>query len=195
MGQWELERIRKEGLMMLKRLAAILLVMVGLSLQGCVSAGSGLQNFVDSTRGYQFGYPTGWVQVKVADGPVAVFHDIINPTENVSVMINPLTDGKTLKDLGDPTEVGYQLSKSITALAGDDRNVELVNAQAIEANGDKTYYILEYIADLPSGVRHNLASAIVRRGQLFTFNASVPESRWEKVKDLLKQSIASFSVY
>ncbi|MEM9163856.1 MAG: photosystem II reaction center PsbP [Cyanobacteria bacterium P01_F01_bin.4] len=180
---------------MLKRLAALFLVVIALSLQGCVSAGGGLQSFANTYNGYQFSYPTGWVQVKVSDGPDVVFHDIINPSENVSVAISPVEDGTTLTDLGTPTEVGYKLSKSITALAGSDRNVELVSAQAFDLEEGKTYYILEYVADLPSGVRHNLASAIVRRGQLFTFNASVPEARWTKVKDLLKQSVATFSVY
>lgn len=191
----KLESNRKDDFNMLKRLAAILLVIVGLSLQSCVGAGGGLQGFADAARGYQFSYPTGWVQVKVADGPDVVFHDIINPTENVSVVISPMPADKSLEALGGAADVGYQLSKRITALAGDDRQVELVNAQAISAPDNKTYYILEYIADLPSGVRHNLASVIVRRGQLFTFNASVSEARWEKVKDLLKQSVASFSVY
>ncbi|MEO1591757.1 MAG: photosystem II reaction center PsbP, partial [Cyanobacteria bacterium J06632_22] len=75
------------------------------------------------------------------------------------------------------------------------RDVELVNAKAIDTEDGKTYYILEYVANLPSGMRHNLASAIVRRGQLFTFNASVPEGRWDDLEILLKQTVASFSVY
>jgi photosystem II oxygen-evolving enhancer protein 2 len=180
---------------MLRRFAILLLLVMAISLQGCVSSGGGLLSFADSYEGFQFQYPTGWVQVKVANGPQAVFHDIINPTENVSVVVSPVTNGKTLDDLGGPTEVGYKLSKSITALASDDANVELVNAQAIQAPENKTYYILEYVANLPSGTRHNLASAIVRRGKLFTFNASVPEDRWERLKELLTQSVASFVVY
>jgi photosystem II oxygen-evolving enhancer protein 2 len=179
---------------MLKRLAVLLLMIAAISLQSCV-AGGGLQSYADNYQGYQFAYPTGWVEVNVSEGPDVVFHDIINPTENVSVVVSPVASDTDLEDLGGPTEVGYKLSKSITALAGDDRNVELVNAQKFETDEGKTYYILEYIADLPSGVRHNLASAIVRRGQLFTFNASVPEARWEKMKTLLKQSVVSFSVY
>lgn len=180
---------------MLKRLAAVLLMITAITLQGCVSAGGGLLSYANTYQGYQFSYPTGWVEVKVSEGPDVVFHDIINPSENVSVVVSPVAEGTTLETLGTPTEVGYKLSKSITALAGDDRNVELLSSQTITPEDGKSYYILEYVADLPSGVRHTLASAIVRRGQLFTFNASVPDSRWDKVKDLLKQSVASFSVY
>lgn len=183
----------KEMFKTLKRIAAVLLIVVALGLQSC-SPGVSLQAYNDSYEGYEFKYPTGWVPAQVEDGPDAVFHDIINSSENVSVVISPVSGGKTLTDLGTPTEVGYTLSKSITSLAPDDRNVELVNAQSFDA-GDKLYYVLEYVANLPSGVRHDLASVIVRRGQLYTFNASVPEARWKKLKDTLKQSVASFSVY
>ncbi|MFE4105655.1 photosystem II reaction center PsbP [Almyronema epifaneia] len=178
---------------MLKRIAALLLVVVALSLQGCITAGSGLKSYVDSSKGYQFLYPTGWLEVATNSADV-VFHDIVNDTENVSVVISDVPAGQTLQDLGDPTEVGYKLSKSINTIAGDDRDIQLISAQEIQSN-DETYYILEYLADLPSGLRHNLASVIVRRNQLFTFNASTDESRWEKMKTLLKQSVASFSVY
>lgn len=178
---------------MLRRIAALLLVVWAIGLQSCATSGSGLNSYVDEFDGYRFFYPVGWTQVGVTNGPDVVFHDIIQETENVSVVISDVPEGKTLEDLGTPTEVGYKLSKSINAIAGDDRDVQLVNAQKIDAN-DKTYYIVEYIANLPSGMRHNLASVIVRRGKLFTFNASTSESRWDKIQDLMKQSVASFSV-
>ncbi len=183
----------ERNLEMLKRFAALLLVVITLSLQSC-AASTSLQSYSDSYEGYEFKYPTGWVAAEVPDGPDTVFHDIINSSENVSVVISPVSGGKTLPDIGTPSEVGYKLSKSITSQSTDDRNVELVNAQSFET-GDKLYYILEYIANLPSGTRHDLASVIVRRGQLYTFNASIPESRWEKLKDTMKQTVASFSVY
>ena len=178
---------------MLKRFAALLLVVVALGLQSCSDATS-LQSYNNSYEGYEFSYPTGWVEANVPDGPDTVFHDIINASENVSVVVSPVSDGKTLTDLGTPTEVGYKLSKSITSESTDGRNVELVNAQSFDT-GEKLYYILEYVANLPSGTRHDLASVIVRRGQLYTFNASIPESRWEKMKTTMQQTVASFSVY
>lgn len=180
---------------MVKRLAAVLLLGLAVILQGCVGAGGSLQSYANQYGGYEFLYPTGWVEVSVPGAADVVFHDIINETENVSVVISDIPPGKDLTSLGTPTEVGYKLSKSINAMAGDDRDVDLVNAQRIDTPDQKTYYILEYVADLPSGVRHNLASAIVRRGKLFTFNASTTEDRWERVKDLVKQSVASFTVY
>lgn len=179
---------------MLKRLSALLLVVAALVLQGCVTTGAGLNAYADNYDGYRFIYPNGWTEVSVPGKADVVFHDIVNETENVSVVISDVPEGATLKDLGTPTEVGYKLSKSINTMAGDERDVELTSAQSITKEGE-TYYILEYIADLPSGIRHNLASVAVRRDQLFTFNASTREDRWEKVKDLMKQAVASFSVY
>ena len=119
---------------MLKRLAALMFAFItACGLQACSgSAPVSLLDYVNSYQGYQFSYPTGWLEVAVSNGPDVVFHDIINATENVSVVVSPVAEGKTLEELGGPTEVGYKLSKSITNMAGSDRNVELVNAQNIE---------------------------------------------------------------
>lgn len=180
---------------MLKRLATVLLIVFAVTLQSCVGGGTAFQGYADQYAGYEFVYPTGWVEVEVPGSADVVFHDIVNETENVSVVISEVPEGKTLEDLGTPTDVGYKLSKSFNAIAEGASDVELVSAQRIDTPDSKTYYILEYVADLPSGIRHNLASAIVRRGKLFTFNASTREDRWEKVKDMMKQSVASFKVY
>lgn len=180
----------------MRRIAALVLVALMFTLQGCVStAGSGLRSYADQYGGYEFMYPTGWTEVEVPGAADVVFHDIINDTENVSVVTSEVPEGTSLEDLGTPTEVGYKLSKGINTAAEDDRDVELLSAQRIETPDSKTYYILEYLAKLPTETRHNLASVIVRRGKLFTFNASTREDRWDKVKDLMKQSVASFSVY
>lgn len=179
---------------MLKRLTALLFVVAALALQSCVDTGAGLSSYVDNYDGYRFLYPLGWTEVSVSGQADVVFHDIVHETENVSVVISDVPEGQTLATLGTPTDVGYKLSKGINAIAGDERDVELVSAQSITKD-DETYYILEYVADLPSGIRHNLASVAVRRGQLFTFNASTRADRWDKIKDLMKQAVASFSVY
>ncbi|MBF2029909.1 MAG: photosystem II reaction center PsbP family protein [Oscillatoriales cyanobacterium C42_A2020_001] len=180
---------------MLKRLVVVLIMVVGFTLQGCVAGVAGFKSFVDATDGYQFLYPNGWLEIKVSDGPDVVFHDIIEQTENVSVVINPVTEEKSLRDLGEPGEVGYKLSKTAIAPPGSGRKAELVNAEAREVNG-KQYYLLEYFVKLSNNQeRHNLASVAVSRGKLYTFNASTPEYRWEKMKTKLEQAVKSFSVY
>ncbi|MGE5656651.1 MAG: photosystem II reaction center PsbP [Actinomycetota bacterium] len=179
---------------MLKRIAAILLVVLSFSLTSCVSGVNGLKSYVDTADGYQFLYPNGWVPLKVSSGPDVVFRDLIEQTENVSVVISPVNGNKTLAELGSPSEVGYRLSKSAIAPPDSGREAELVNAEAREA-GAKTYYLLEYAVKLPNQLRHNLASVAVSRGKLFTINISATEDRWPKSKELFEKVIKSFSVY
>lgn len=179
---------------MLKRIAAVLLIVLSLSLQSCVSAVAGLKSYTDSYDGYEFLYPNGWLPIKVGDGADVVFHDLIEETENVSVVISPVPEGKTLADLGTPSEIGQRMAQNMLTSADAGRRAELVNALAREKSGE-TYYLLEYAVSLPSQDRHNLASVVVRRGQLFTFNASTTEQRWSKVEDTFKQVVSSFSVY
>ena len=179
---------------MLKTIAAVLLLVLTLSLYGCTTGVSGLKSYVDTTDGYEFLYPNGWLPVKVSDGPDIVFHDMIERSENVSVVMSNVPEGKTLTDLGTPGEVGYQLQKNAIAPPNSGRKAELVNAEARES-GDKTYYLLEYSVKLPNQQRHNLASVAVSRGKLYTLNASTTEKRWEKLRDVFEQVAKSFSVY
>ncbi|QYO66838.1 photosystem II reaction center PsbP [Leptolyngbya sp. 7M] len=180
---------------MLKRIAIVLLAIVGLSLQSCTPASLNLKSYVNTYQGYEFLYPNGWVEVKVNNGPDVVLHDLIEELENVSVVINPISDNKTLAELGSPTEVGYRLSKNAIAPPDSGRQAELVSAESRQV-GDELYYLLEYAIKLPSQqLRHTLASVVVRRGKLFTFNLSTSEQRWEKAQDLFRKVVNSFSVY
>ena len=180
---------------MLKKIVALCLVAIALILAGCVSVGGGLQSFVDTADGYEFLYPNGWIEAKVSEGPDVVFHDLIETTENVSIVISPVVQEKTLTDLGTPSEVGYKLSKNAIAPKDSGREAELVNAEAREYKA-KTYYQLEYEVKFADGrERHNLASVAVNRGKLFTMNISTTQQRWQKVNDKFQQVINSFSVY
>lgn len=181
---------------MWKRIAIILLLVLSFSLSNPgVAAAAGFKSYVDTADGYQFSYPNGWLPVKVNNGPDVVFHDLIEISENVSVVISPVPEGNTLKELGAPTEVGYKLGKAALAPSDSGRTAELVDAREKETEG-KTYYILEYLVKLPNNQqRHNIASVAVSRGKLFTFNASIPEKRWAKVKRTMENVVDSFTVY
>ncbi|WGV26303.1 photosystem II reaction center PsbP [Halotia branconii] len=181
---------------MWKQIALTLLLVLSLCLSNPgVAAASGFNSFVDTTDGYEFLYPNGWLQVKVANGPDVVFHDLIEVSENVSVVISAVPDDKTLTELGTPTEVGYKLGKAALAPPDSGRSAELVNAVKKESDG-KTYYILEYLVKLPNREqRHNVANVAVSRGKLFTFNASIPERRWQRVQRMMEEVVNSFSVY
>jgi photosystem II oxygen-evolving enhancer protein 2 len=179
---------------MLKRIAAILLVVLSFTLTSCVSTATGLKSYVDTADGYQFLYPNGWMPISVSNGPDVVFRDLIEQTENVSVVISPVAGNKTLADLGTPTDVGYKLSKTAIAPPDSGREAELVNAESRESRS-KSYYILEYAVKLPNQERHNLASVAVSRGKLYTINVSATEERWPKVKAAFEKVVKSFSVY
>ena len=180
---------------MLKRMATIVLVLVSLTLAGCISTAMGLQSYVDATDGYQFLYPNGWVAVNVSGGPDIVFRDLIEQTENLSVIVNPVSDDQKLADLGTPTEVGYKLSKNAIAPVDSGRKAELANAESREV-GDKTYYLLEYAVTLKDRQqRHNLASVAINRGNLYTLNLSTTEKRWQTEKEMFERVVNSFTVY
>lgn len=182
---------------MWKRISVTLFLVFSFCLTNVgTAAAAALNSYVDSTDGYQFLYPNGWVEVPINNGPDVVFHDIIQTTENVSVVISRVPSNKTLTEFGTPTEVGYKLGKNALAPEGSNRKAELVNAEQKVGEDGKTYYLLEYLVKFPNRrERHNLASVAVSRGKLFTFNASVPQRRWNRMKRMIQDSASSFAVY
>lgn len=178
---------------MLKRFAVIALFIISLTLQGCANLGGGFKPYVDAMDGYKFLYPNGWLEMAVKDGPDVVFRDLIEETENVSVVVSAINSGKKLTDLGDASEVGLRLAKNVLAPEGSNREADLLGATE-RIRGDKTYYDLEYLIKLPNRERHQLASVAVSRGKLYTLNISAPERRWEKVSTIFKTVANSFTV-
>lgn len=179
---------------MLKTIAAILLLVLTLGLQSCTVGISGLKSYVDTADGYEFLYPNGWVPINITDGPDVVFRDLIQQTENISVVINSVPENATLADLGTPTEFGYKLQQNVLSSTNANRQVELVDAKA-RNTGDKSYYLLEYSVKLSQENRHDLATAVISHNKLYTLNASTTEERWDKVRDLFTQVVSSFNVY
>jgi photosystem II oxygen-evolving enhancer protein 2 len=154
---------------------------------------AGLQGYIDTGDSYKFLYPNGWVAVKTTKGADIIFHDLIESSENVSVVISQVDKDKKLSDLGTAADVGDKLGKNAIAPPGSGREAELISAESHEVKG-KTYYILEYDVKLPTSHRHNIASVVVSRGKLFTFNASTTDRRWAKMKKVFGEVINSFSV-
>lgn len=187
-----IEPLRLEA-SMLKRWIVTVLVAIGLTMQGCTSVTAALDRYVDSTEGYEFLYLNSWVPVTVKDGPQLVLHDLIESTENVSVIISPVPNDKTLEDLGSPSEVGYKLWKNALQPNPAGRRAELISAESHEVNG-QTYYLLEFAVDAPDLQRHNLASVAVKRGKLYTFNLSTTGRRWAQAEKTFRTIVESFSV-
>jgi photosystem II oxygen-evolving enhancer protein 2 len=187
---------------MLKRIALVALMVLSFTLSGCVSGASGLKAYVDSLDGYQFLYPNGWVPVQVSSGADVVFHDLIQTTENVSVVVSSVSGGKALADLGTPEELGQKLAKTMIP-ANSSWTAEMVGAIANQV-GNQTYYNFEYLIRRPDAAqpgeasfqeRHQLASVAVSRNKLYTLSLSAPEDRWPRIESLFRQVASSFSVY
>jgi photosystem II oxygen-evolving enhancer protein 2 len=180
---------------MWKKITVSFIVALAIILQFNVTPAraGGLQGYIDTNDGYKFLYPNGWVAVKTTKGADIIFHDLIESSENVSVVISQVDKDKKLSDLGTASDVGYKLGKNAIAPPGSGREAELISAESHDAKG-KTYYVLEYDVKLPNSHRHNLASVVVSRGKLFTFNASTTDRRWQKMKKVFNEVIDSFSV-
>jgi photosystem II oxygen-evolving enhancer protein 2 len=180
---------------MWKQITLSFVIALGLILQINVAPAraAGLQSYIDTGDGYKFLYPNGWVAVKTVKGPDIIFHDLIESSENVSVVISQVDKDKKLSDLGTASDVGYKLGKNAIAPPDSGREAELISAQSSEIKG-KNYYILEYDVKIANGHRHNIASVVISRGKLFTFNASTTDKRWQKMKNVFTEVINSFSV-
>ncbi len=183
---------------MFKSFFAGLLIVLSLVVSSCSTGVSGLQSYVNTSKGYEFLYPNGWIPVNLGTSARktvdVVFRDLVERTENLSVIIDEVPDDKTLEDLGSPSEVGYRLLKVMNNTPDSEREAEFIRAEARE-NQDKKYYLLEYEENVPEqGERHNIASVAVSRGKIFTFNLSTPQKRWDTVKDSFEVAAKSFTV-
>lgn len=182
---------------MFRATLALIFLISSFTLFGCNSSTSGLQAYTNSTAGYQFLYPNGWQEVKVDNntaGVDVVFRDLVEQTENISVVINEVEEKRKLTDLGTPSDVGQRLKNTI-APPNSDRKGELIRADELEKKGN-TYYLLEYQVTFPDNrQRHNMASVAVSRGKLFTFSISTPERRWEGLSERFNKIADSFEVY
>jgi photosystem II oxygen-evolving enhancer protein 2 len=170
------------------------LTFLALCLSGCSVGAAGLNPYIDTADGYQFLYPNGWVQIQTNQGADVLFHDLIDPSETVSLVISPVKSGKTLAELGSPGELGERLMNTALAQATVDQKPQLVRAESHQ-DSKQLYYTLEYVVNTSTGTRHNLAAITTSGGKLYTLNASVPESRWPKLVKTLNQVVNSFQVY
>ncbi len=183
---------------MYKSFLATILIIFSLVLYGCSSGVSGLQKYVSTSQGYEFFYPNGWIGVDVkgaSEGVDTVYRDLIEESENLTVIISEVPADETLASLGNPTEVGYRFMKKVNKTANLDRKAELIAAGKREYE-DKDYYLLEYVVELPGNrIRHDLASVVVDDGKLYTFDISTRDQRYKKVKNLFEVVVNSFTVY
>lgn len=179
-----------------KKLYWAFLVIASLAIWGCGLAPS-VQGFSNAAKGYQLLHPNGWGSVEVrgaSPGVDVIFRDVIEQNENLSVIINPVPKGKTLADLGSPTDVGYRFMEETKERTGGQREPELITATSLEKNGQQ-YYLLEYQAHEPGKPdRHSLSSVAISRDKLYTFTVVTNESRWANRAKLFRFITEAFTV-
>lgn len=185
---------------MFKRAVSTLLVVFALFLTSCANTPtSGLVPFTDGKDGYRFLYPNGWTETKSNPAIDILFHDIIEPSENVFVAISKLETVKTLEEIGDPEAIGLRVQQRVVAPECSGRQAKLLNATQRVAqkqeSGDRSYYIFEYaVQRLKGEPRHDLVTVSTNRGNLYTLSISSSEKRWYKVKDLFTRVAKSFTI-
>ncbi|HIK36829.1 MAG: photosystem II reaction center PsbP [Geminocystis sp.] len=172
-------------------------IIILLTLFGCVSPTAGLKAYIDGADGYQFLYPNGWIQVNVknaSEGVDVVFRDLIERSENLSVVISQVDKNTKLEDLGSPSDIGYRFMQLVNQNPNSQIEAELIGAEKKEENL-QNYYLLEYRVKQPNGsYRHNIAAVATKNGKLYTFNISTTEERWPQVETLFKTMAKSFSL-
>ncbi len=183
---------------MFKRAVCVLMLVLTFYLSGCVTPTIGLAPFKDTKDGYGFLYPNGWLPTSAKNGLTSgldvVFHDLIEQSENVSVVISKLASVKSLAEIGNANDIGLRVMQRVIAAPGSGREAQLISAEQSDLNG-KTYYLMEYKVEPKGGEsRHDLVSVTESRGKLYTLSVSTLESRWTKVKDLFYRVANSFSV-
>ena len=184
---------------MFKRVFSTCLVIFALLLTSCANTPtSGLVPFVDSKDGYRFLYPNGWAETKGNSAIDILFHDIIEPSENVSVAITKLETVKSLEEIGDLEAIALRVQQRVVAPEGSGRKAKLLNVtqRATSADsGDRNYYMFEYAIERMQGEpRHDLVTVSTNRGNLYTLNISSPERRWQRVSELFARVSKSFAI-
>jgi photosystem II oxygen-evolving enhancer protein 2 len=134
-----------------------ILLSLALLLTSCTTPSRDFKTYYSLTQGDHFLYPNGWIQVEVQEhspGVDVVFRDFLERTENVSVIISKIPESETLENLGSPSSVGYRFLKQINNSPNLKVKLELLKAELRETVTGN-YYILEYLAQLPSGLQRH----------------------------------------
>lgn len=96
-----------------------------------------------------------------------------------------------LQSLGSPVEAGQKILDNVIAREGSGKTAELLKA---DATPEGKYYTLEYTVRTNEWYRHNVSVYATQNDQLYSINVMCPESDWERRKEQLRTTAASFRV-
>eukprot|EP00184_Porphyridium_aerugineum_P000748 CAMPEP_0184698262 /NCGR_PEP_ID=MMETSP0313-20130426/4948_1 /TAXON_ID=2792 /ORGANISM="Porphyridium aerugineum, Strain SAG 1380-2" /LENGTH=224 /DNA_ID=CAMNT_0027157179 /DNA_START=8 /DNA_END=682 /DNA_ORIENTATION=+ len=136
--------------------------------------------YKDINKGFTIYRPNGWNEFDATPDQYDIkWQDIIEPSEQVTVLTTPVSKGKSISDLGDAQKVGEKVAAS--------RGGKLVGATEKEVEGVKMYTI-----ELQGTRLHQLISLSVNKSKLYSVTATSSEARWPKREALLRAVVDSF---
>merc|ERR1719445_1223174 len=133
-----------------------------------------LEKYQDIPRGWSILAPSGWNKF---DGEVGAYdtkwQDIVQPNENIKLSTTPVKSTTTSIDvLGDVEALGESLAVK--------RNSKLI--KAVERQTEEVlFYDFEFAIN--DGT-HQLLTLCVKKGKIWSLDASSSEKRWSKRKEL-----------
>ncbi|GAQ82276.1 psbP family protein [Klebsormidium nitens] len=179
----------------------------------------GFKRCIESGQGFEFIYPAEWLgdqrllyraveraeQSRSLDLPPIRRNGGRNRTEpivafgpaagsgelNVSVVVAPIAPGFRLQSLGSPVEAGQKILDNVIAREGSGKTADLLKA---DATPEGKYYTLEYTVRTSEWYRHNVSVYATQNDQLYSINVMCPEAEWERRKEQLRTTAASFRV-
>jgi hypothetical protein len=190
----------------------------GLLLPAAIAAPPALSQTFQSSEGFEFSYPSGWIVAYDrsggrGDGAVAA---VGNFSQYLLVSVFRTVDiPKDVKlDNGLTESVGRALC--IEPLLKDDTTQSFKELKS-ESNGEgrRRYYDFEYEIEIckgeiqegaggvlrcygglgqeiPTQKRHHLARAVLSGGHLLTINAAAPVDKWAEVEDVMREIVDSY---
>ncbi|KAA8491803.1 PsbP-like protein 1, chloroplastic [Porphyridium purpureum] len=143
--------------------------------------GSLVTAYSDIPKGFSMYRPQGWNEFSATPDMYDIkWQDVIQPTEQITVLTTPVSKGKTTESMGTPQEVGERLAKS--------RKATLIAATERDAENVKVYTI-----ELQFGNLHQLNALSINKSKLYSVTATCGEPRWSKREKLYRGVVDSFS--
>jgi hypothetical protein len=124
-----------------------------------------LEQYRDAAGGFALLRPSAWARDRIVDGrrfardsggggPGVAFEDVLDPTQNISVLARPVGGARQLADIGPPAGFGRKMCQAIQGgPAGSVRSARMVRAFARDGgSGDAgdVYYEVEYLVVRPA---------------------------------------------